>query len=184
MDQLPIGFRLQQITYPPLRQTQHSGLVLHHVHSENLQHHVPDFVEFPSQLLENLSRDPLVLLEQSQEQVFAADHIVAQLARRLAGQFDDPLGARGEGELTKRHRGRTTQRDHPVDLHANPSEVHIEVLEDFRGDAASAYELDDNRRWDWAHELAAPFGFMPQKLAACHASIVVGAREERMRGPD
>jgi hypothetical protein len=40
------------------------------------------------------------------------------------------------------------------------------------------YEIDDIDKCEWARTLAAPFGFPPEKLFACHSAIVTGAEEE------
>ena len=45
-------------------------------------------------------------------------------------------------------------------------------------DDGQPYELDDMANCGWARALSAPFGLVPEKLFACHSSIVTGVREE------
>ena len=42
--------------------------------------------------------------------------------------------------------------------------------------------FEDMENCDWARKLAAPFGFMPQKLFVCHSAVIAGVKEEFASG--
>jgi hypothetical protein len=56
-----------------------------------------------------------------------------------------------------------------ADLEVPPGRLH---------DDGRPYEIEDIDRCQWASALAAPFGFIPDKLFACHSAIVTGAQKE------
>ena len=70
---------------------------------------VADLVEVDPERLEDAGGDALALADEAEEQVLRADVVVAEAARLVDGQLDDPLGARASGRPRRRpgdHRDR------------------------------------------------------------------------------
>ena len=67
---------------------------------------VADLVQVHAEDSEHARGDALALAHEPQQQVLGADVVVAQPARLVDGQLDDPLGARASGRPRRRPAGR------------------------------------------------------------------------------
>ena len=93
---------------------------------------VADLVEVHAKRLEDARGDALALADQAEEQVFGPDVVVAEAARLVDGQLDDPLGPRRQPDLAN---DRTvTPPDDELDGGSDLGQLDVHVLEDARGD--------------------------------------------------
>ena len=83
--------------------------------------------------LEDAGGDPLALADEAQQQVLRADVVVAEAARLVDGQLDDPLGARRQADLADDRAIAAT--DDELDGGPDLGQLDVHVLEDARGDA-------------------------------------------------
>ena len=102
---------------------------------------VADLVEVHAERLEHAGGDALALADEAEQQVLGADVVVAEAARLVDRELDDPLGPRRQADLAD---------DRPVaapddELDGGPDlgQLDVHVLEDARGDAlALAHEAE------------------------------------------
>ena len=86
-----------------------------------------------AELDEHLCGDALALTDEAQQDVLGADVVVAELQRLAQREFEDLLGARGEGDVTRRRRAALA--DDLLDLAAHGFERDAEALECLGRDA-------------------------------------------------
>ena len=86
-----------------------------------------------AQLHEHLRGDALALADEAEEDVLGADVVVAELQRLAQRQLEHLLGARREGDVTRRRRAALA--DDLLDLGAHGLERDAERLERLGGDA-------------------------------------------------
>ena len=94
---------------------------------------VAHLVEVDAEALEHARGDALALADQAQQQVLRADVVVAQAARLVDGQLDDPLGARRQADFADD--GPIAAADDELDGGPDLGQLDVHVLEDARGDA-------------------------------------------------
>ena len=82
--------------------------------------------------LEDAGGDPLALADQAEQQVLRADVVVAEPARLVDGQLDDPLGPRRQPDLADDRPIAPT--DDELDRRPDLGQLDVHVLEDARGD--------------------------------------------------
>ena len=116
----------------------HSGpftpLVLHAV-AEEIEHLFADVFQLEAEVHEHLRGHPFLLAEQAEEDVLGADVIVVEVSSLLHRILDHLLGPGRLGELAHGdHVGAAL--DELLDLHADLSQIDVEVFEDVGGDAA------------------------------------------------
>ena len=92
-----------------------------------------DLVEVDAERLEDAGGDALALADEAEEQVLRADVVVAEAARLVDGELDDPLGARRQPDLADDRPIAAT--DDELDRGPDLGELDVHVLEDARGDA-------------------------------------------------
>ena len=94
---------------------------------------VADLVEVDAERLEDAGGDPLALADEAEEQVLRADVVVAEAARLVDRELDDPLGARRQADLADDRAIAAT--DDELDRRPHLGQLDVHVLEDARGDA-------------------------------------------------
>ena len=94
---------------------------------------VADLVEIDAQRLQDAGGDPLALADEAEQQVLRADVVVAEAARLVDGQLDDPLGARRQPDLADDRP--IAAPDDELDRGPDLGQLDVHVLEDARGDA-------------------------------------------------
>ena len=100
---------------------------------------VADLVQVHAQRLQDARGDALALAHESQQQVLRADVVVAQAARLVDGQLDDPLGAGRQADLA--HDRSVAAADDELDRGADLGQLDVHVLEHARSDTlALAHE--------------------------------------------
>ena len=94
---------------------------------------VADLVQVHAEALQHARGDPLALAHEAEQEVLGADVVVAEAARLVDGQLDDPLGARREAHLADD--GAVPAADD--ELHRGPDlgQLDVHVLEHAGGDA-------------------------------------------------
>ena len=83
--------------------------------------------------LQDAGGDALALADQAEQQVLRADVVVAEAARLVDGQLDDPLGARRQPDLADDRP--VAAPDDELDRGPDLGQLDVHVLEDARGDA-------------------------------------------------
>ena len=94
---------------------------------------VADLVEVHAERLEDAGGDALALADEAEEQVLGADVVVAEPARLVDRQLDDPLGSRRQADLADDRPIAAT--DDELDRRPDLGQLDVHVLEDARGDA-------------------------------------------------
>ena len=103
---------------------------------------VADLVEIDPQRLQDAGGDPLALPDQSEQQVLRPDVVVAEAARLVDGQLDDPLGARRQPDLADDRP--IAPPDDELDRGPDLGQLDVHVLEHARGDAlAFTHEAEE-----------------------------------------
>ena len=92
---------------------------------------VADLVEVDAERLEDAGGDPLALADEAEEQVLRADVVVAEAARLVDRQLDDPLRARGQADLADDRA--IAAADDELDGGPDLGQLDVHVLEDARG---------------------------------------------------
>ena len=92
-----------------------------------------DLVQVDAEALEHAGRDALALADEAQQQVLGADVVVAEAARLVDRQLDDPLRARREPDLA--HDGAIPATDDELDGSPDLRKLDVHVLEDPGRDA-------------------------------------------------
>ena len=83
--------------------------------------------------LEDAGGDALALADEAEEQVLGADVVVAEAARLVDGQLDDPLRARRQADLADDRA--IAAADDELDGGPDLGQLDVHVLEDARGHA-------------------------------------------------
>ena len=91
---------------------------------------VADLVEVHAQALEHAGGDALALAHEPEEQVLRADVVVAEPARLVDRELDDPLGARRQAHLADD--GAITAADDELDRRPDLGQLDVHVLEHAR----------------------------------------------------
>ena len=86
----------------PLLRTAGGDGLLALVAGDELDDLLAHAVEVRAELVEDLGGDALALADEAEQDVLGADVVVAQLQRLAQRQLEDLLGARGEGDVTRR----------------------------------------------------------------------------------
>ena len=94
---------------------------------------VADLVEIDPERLQDAGGDPLALADESEQQVLRPDVVVAEAARLVDGQLDDPLGARRQPDLADDRP--VAPPDDELDRGPDLGQLDVHVLEHARGDA-------------------------------------------------
>ena len=102
---------------------------------------VANLVQVDAQALEHARRDALALAHEAQQQVLGADVVVAQPARLVDGELDDPLRPRRQADLADDRP--VAAPDDELDRRPDLGQLDVHVLEHARGDAlALAHEAE------------------------------------------
>jgi hypothetical protein len=94
---------------------------------------VADLVQVDAEALEHAGRDPLALADEAEQQVLRADVVVAEAARLVDRQLDDPLRARRQPDLADDRA--VPASDDELDGRPDLRQLDVHVLEDAGGDA-------------------------------------------------
>ena len=93
---------------------------------------VADLVEVDAERLQDAGGDPLALADEAEQQVLRADVVVAEAARLVDRQLDDPLRARRQADLADDRP--IAAADDELDGRPDLGQLDVHVLEDARGD--------------------------------------------------
>ena len=100
---------------------------------------VADLVEVDPERLEDAGGDPLAFADEPEQEVLRADVVVAEPARLVDRELDDPLRSRRQADLADDRAVAAT--DDELDRGPDLGQLDVHVLEDARGDAlALAHE--------------------------------------------
>jgi hypothetical protein len=94
---------------------------------------VADLVEVHAETLEDAGGDALALADEAEEQVLGADVVVAEAARLVDRQLDDPLRPRRQPDLADDRS--VAPADDELDRGPDLRQLDVHVLQDARGDA-------------------------------------------------
>ncbi len=94
---------------------------------------VADLVEVDPQALEHPRRDALALAHEAEEEMLGADVVVAQAARLVDGELDDPLRPGGQADLSDDRA--VAASDDELDRGPDLGQLDVHVLEHARRDA-------------------------------------------------
>ena len=119
-----------------------------------------DLVQAGPQGLQDLGRDGLPLLHDSEEQVLGADVVVAELPGLLDGQLEDPLGLGRERHLAE-GQGLREAGEGPLDLPLDRLQTEAETLEHGRRDALPVPDQPEKDVLGPDEVVAEPPGFLP-----------------------
>jgi hypothetical protein len=104
--------------------------------AEELEHLFADVLQLHTQVRQDLGGDALVLLDESEEQVFGADVVVPQVPGLLHGELEHLLGARRERQLAHGHHGRAGLHQ-LLDLGPDLGQVDLHVAQHVGRDSAA-----------------------------------------------
>src|ERR1043166_16296 len=91
---------------------------------------VTDIFQCEPKVVQDLSCDAFIILEEPEEEMLRADHVMAELTGRLGSVFDGALGKRRERNHVESDSMRGRGRNEFLDLLPNVSRVPTESLQD------------------------------------------------------
>src|SRR5919198_1523820 len=134
--QLRLGGQLGQITAELVQGWRFTFLfTLLHGFLKQTQDLLPRFHQADAEGIQDFVRDPVLLLEQSQEKMFGADVVMAHEAGLFHGKFEHFFGLGGEGDFAH-HQSIEATRQIAFYLLLELFEIDAQLLQDGDGDAA------------------------------------------------